>query len=138
MINDRMPEYCVQRAANILNEYSRSLKGSLVLVLGIAYKADIDDCRESPAIRVIRVLRKKGARVLFYDPYIKEYSDRDGTVYSGEPELTENLLKSADLVMITTAHSCVDYSFVQQHSRAIFDTRNATKDVSCRDNIELL
>lgn len=138
MINDRMPEYCVQRAANILNEYSRSLKGSLMLVLGIAYKADIDDCRESPAIRVIRVLRKKGARVLFYDPYIKEYSDRDGTVYSGEPELTENLLKSADLVMITTAHSCVDYSFVQQHSRAIFDTRNATKDVSCRDNIELL
>ena len=74
MINDRMPEYCVQRIANILNEFSKSLKGSTVLVLGVAYKADIDDCRESPAIRVINVLRKKGAIVRFYDPYVKFYN----------------------------------------------------------------
>lgn len=62
MINDRMPEYCVQRVANILNDRSKALKGSKVLVLGVAYKADIDDCRESPAIRVINVLRKKGRK----------------------------------------------------------------------------
>lgn len=138
MINDRMPEYCVQRAASILNEQSKSLKGSRVLILGVAYKADIDDCRESPAFRVINVLRKKGAEVLFFDPYVKNYTDKEGITYSGEPLLTEELLESADLVMITTAHSCVDYDFVQKHASTVFDTRNAMKNVKCRSNIELL
>lgn len=139
MINDRMPEYCSQRIANILNDYSKSLKGSKILVLGIAYKADIDDCRESPAIRVINVLRKKGAEVLFYDPLVKEYKDKKGgNVYSGVPSLTADLLGSCDIVVITTAHSCVDYNYVQNHSRVIFDTRNAMKDVHDRSNIVLL
>ena len=139
MINDRMPEYCSQRIANILNDYSKSLKGSRILVLGIAYKADIDDCRESPAIRVINVLRKKGAEVLFYDPLVKEYKDKKGgNVYSGVPSLTADLLGSCDIVVITTAHSCVDYNYVQNHSRVIFDTRNAMKDVHDRSNIVLL
>ena len=139
MINDRMPEYCVQRIANILNDRSKALKGSKVLVLGVAYKADIDDCRESPAIRVINVLRKKGAEVLFYDPLVKEYKDKKGgNVYSGVPSLTADLLGSCDIVVITTAHSCVDYNYVQNHSRVIFDTRNAMKDVHDRSNIVLL
>lgn len=139
MINDRMPEYCVQRVANILNDFSKSLKGSRVLVLGIAYKADIDDCRESPAIRVINVLRRKGAEVLFYDPYVKEYTDKkEGTRHHGEPSLSEELLESCDITVITTAHSCIDYSFVQSCSRVVFDTRNAMKDVPDRSNIVLL
>lgn len=138
MINDRMPEYCVQRAAGILNEFSKSLKGSRVLVLGVAYKADIDDCRESPAFRVINVLRKKGAEVQFFDPYVRKYTDKEGIAYSGEPSLTQELLENADLTIITTAHSCVDYEFVQKHSKAVFDTRNAMKNVKCRSNIELL
>ena len=137
MINDRMPEYCVQRIANILNDQSKALKGSKVLVLGVAYKADIDDCRESPAIRVINVLRKKGAEVLFYDPLVREYRDK-GTVYSGQPSLTEELLEGVDITVITTAHSCVDYDFVQQHSLIVFDTRNAMRDAKDRSNIVLL
>ena len=137
MINDRMPEYCVQRVANILNGFSKSLKGSKVLVLGVAYKADIDDCRESPAIRVINVLRKKGAEVLFYDPYVREFRDK-GIIYSGQPSLSEELLAGADITVIATAHGCIDYNFVQKHSRMIFDTRNAMKDVKDRSNIELL
>ncbi|HIZ87493.1 MAG TPA: nucleotide sugar dehydrogenase [Candidatus Coprenecus pullistercoris] len=137
MINDRMPEYCAQRVTNILNEFSKSLKGSRILVLGVAYKADIDDCRESPAIRVINVLRKKGADVTYFDPYVKEYSDH-GIKYSGESELTPSLLEKSDIVIITTAHSNVDYGMVQKHSRYIFDTRNAMHGIKDRDNIELL
>ena len=139
MINDRMPEYCVQRVTGILNEHSKALKGSRVLVLGVAYKADIDDCRESPAIRVINVLRRKGAEVLFYDPYVKEYREKkDGTLHTGEASLTEELLRGADITVITTAHSCIDYSFIQQNSQIIFDTRNAMKDIRDRSNIVLL
>ncbi len=137
MINDRMPEYCVQRIANILNEFSKSLKGSDILVLGVAYKADIDDCRESPAIRVINVLRKKGANVRFYDPYVKEYHDK-GVTYTGETELSRSLLSDSDITVITTAHTCIDYNIVQQYARFVFDTRNAMKDVKERNNIELL
>ena len=137
MINDRMPEYCVQRIANILNEFSKSLKGSDILMLGVAYKADIDDCRESPAIRVINVLRKKGANVRFYDPYVKEYHDK-GVTYTGENELSRSLLSDSDITVITTAHTCIDYNIVQQYARFVFDTRNAMKDVKERNNIELL
>lgn len=137
MINDRMPEYCVQRIGDILNEASKSLKGSKVLVLGIAYKADVDDCRESPAIRVINVLRKKGADVTFYDPYVKEYTDKDGK-HRGEDALTGELLEKSDIAVITTAHKNIDYELVQKHSKAVFDTRNAMKDIKERDNIVLL
>lgn len=137
MINDRMPEYCVQRTANILNNFSKSLKGAKILILGVAYKADIDDCRESPAIRVTRLLRKKGAEVSFYDPYVKEYTD-NGLTFKGEPSLTQELLENSDITIITTAHNGVDYEFVQKHSKAVFDTRNAMNGIKDRSNIELL
>lgn len=137
IINDRMPEYCVDRASKILNRFKKSLNGSQILVLGIAYKQDIDDYRESPALRVIEVLKSQGANVTFYDKYISEYKEKTHTYYS-EKELTAELLQSQDLVMITAAHSNVDYDFVQQNAKAIFDTKNACKKVTKRDNIELL
>lgn len=137
MINDRMPEYCVERASKILNRYKKAINGSRVLVLGVAYKQDIDDYRESPALRVIEELEKLGAEVVYYDPYILEYRNQ-GVVKEGEKELTAQLIESADLVIITTNHSTVDYNFVQQHAKAIFDTKNAMKDVKNRENIELL
>lgn len=137
MINDRMPEYCVQRIGDILNDFSKSLKGSRVLVLGVSYKADIDDCRESPAIRVINVLKKKGAEVIFHDPYVKEYTDKEGR-HSGESVLNKELIESADIAVITTAHKNVDYELVQKYSKAVFDTRNAMKEIKDRDNIVLL
>jgi UDP-N-acetyl-D-glucosamine dehydrogenase len=137
MINDRMPEYCVERAARILNKVKKPLNGSQVLVLGVAYKQDIDDYRESPAIKVIDHLEERGAEVVFFDPYIKEYK-HEGKVKRGADALTKELIESADLVMITTAHTTVDYDSVQQHAKLVFDTKNAMKKVRDRSNIEVL
>ncbi|NLX90382.1 MAG: nucleotide sugar dehydrogenase [Firmicutes bacterium] len=137
MINDRMPEYCAERASKILNRYKKAVNGAKILVLGVAYKQDIDDYRESPAIKVINELKKEGADVVYFDPFVPEYRDR-GKVFKGELELTKELLQSADLVIVATAHTAVDYDFVQKHARIIFDTKNAMKNVKNRDNIELL
>ncbi|HBC30504.1 MAG TPA: UDP-N-acetyl-D-glucosamine dehydrogenase [Clostridiales bacterium] len=137
MVNDRMPEYCAERASKILNRFRKAMNGSRILILGVAYKQDIDDYRESPAIRVINELEKEGAEVVYFDKFVAEYRE-SGVVKRGEPELTAELIESADLVIITTAHTNVDYDFVQKHATAIFDTKNAMKHVVARDNIELL
>ena len=138
MINDRMPEYCVERIGDMLNHrFAKALNGARVLVLGVAYKQDIDDYRESPAIRVIEELKKEGADVVFYDPFIPKYRHK-GQWFEGETSLTAELVEAADIVVITTAHTTVDYGFVQQHAKAIFDTKNVTKGLTRRDNIEVL
>ena len=137
MINDRMPEYCVERAMHMLNRQKKAINGAKVLVLGVAYKQDIDDYRESPAIRVIRELRKVGADVCYYDPYIPAFKDH-GDQMRGEEALSSELLQSADLVMITCAHTAIDYLFVQQNAKLIFDTKNVMKKLPSRDNIEML
>lgn len=137
MINDRMPEYCADRAMGALNERKKAMNGARVLVLGVAYKQDIDDYRESPAIRVIECLRRLGAQVSYYDPYIPEYRE-GGQVEKGIPALTAQVLEEADLVMVTTAHTTLDYDFVAQHADLVFDTKNAMKNVQKRDNIRVL
>lgn len=137
MVNDRMPEYCAERSSKILNRFKKAMNGARILILGVAYKQDIDDYRESPAIRVIEELEKEGAEVVYYDPFVSEYSEH-GVVKKGELELTVELIESADLVIVTTAHTNVDYNFVQKHAKAIFDTKNAMKQVEVRENIELL
>lgn len=137
MVNDRMPEYCAERASKILNRDKKAMNGAKVLILGVAYKQDIDDFRESPAINVIEELEKEGADVIYYDPFVPEYKDK-GQVKKSELELSAELLSSVDLVVVTTAHTNVDYAFVQQHAKSIFDTKNALKEVINRDNIELL
>jgi len=137
MVNDRMPEYCTERSSKILNRFKKAMNGAKILILGVAYKQDIDDYRESPAIRVIEELEKEGAEVVYYDPFVAEYREH-GVVKKGEPELTAELIESADLVIVTTAHTNVDYNFVQKYAKAIFDTKNAMKQVEVRENIELL
>ena len=137
MVNERMPEYCVERAGKILNRFKKSLNGSRILVLGVAYKQDIDDYRESPALKVIDEFEKTGALVSFFDPYIPRYKEC-GEVREGEKELTRELLESVDIVVITAAHTNVDYAFVQKYSKAIFDTKNVMKEVKMRENIEVL
>ncbi len=137
MVNDRMPEYTVERAGKILNRFKKSLNGAQILILGVAYKQDIDDYRESPAIKVIEEFHKYGSQIQFYDPFIKEFTEK-GQTMTGLNELTAEKLNSFDLVVITTAHTTVDYDFVQQNARFIFDTKNAMKDVKNRENIELL
>lgn len=136
IINDSMPEYVVQRAGDILNRLSKPLNGSKVLILGVAYKQDIDDYRESPAIKVIENLKKKGAAVEYYDPYVKEYRYK-GRRYSSINKLSNNI-KEADLVIITTAHTNVNYCMIQENANMIFDTKNAMKEIINRENIEVL
>ena len=137
MINDKMPEYCVERASKILNRDKKALNGSRVLVLGVAYKQDIDDYRESPAIPVIQILEKNGAEVEFYDPYISEYKEK-GIVKKGLERIDKKMIQQFDLVMITCGHTCLDYDMIQKNAKAIFDTKNAMKDVLERGNIEVL
>ncbi len=137
-VNDRMPEYCVERIGDMLyRRFRKPLNGSKILILGVAYKQDVDDCRESPAIRIIDKLRTEGADISFYDPYITRYLYH-GEVYEGERELTAELIRSADTVVIIPPHSNVDYEFVRRHAKAVFDTCNATKDLADRSNVELL
>ncbi len=123
-INAHMPEYVVQRVEASLNEYARAVNGSEVLVLGVAYKKDIDDVRESPALDIIRLLEQRGARVAFHDPHVAEIRE-DGRMRQGRP-LDAELLARADAVLIVTDHAAVDYQFVVDCARLVIDTRNAT------------
>ena len=125
------------RAMKVLNRNKTAMNGAKVLVLGVAYKSDIDDYRESPALNVIDHLIKQGADTTFYDPYISEYKHK-GKIHKGAEKLTDDMLKNADIVVICTAHSCFDYDKIQKLSKEVFDTRNAMKDVKNRSNIELL
>lgn len=137
MVNDNMAQYCVERASKILNRQKQSLNGAKILILGVAYKQDIDDYRESPAIRVINELAPTGAAVDFYDPYIKSYKEK-GKVNNGLDEIKPELIAHYDLVMVTTGHTNVDYQMVQSNAKAIFDTKNALKHIENRTNIEVL
>lgn len=137
VINDSQPEYCVDRAMHFLNRHKKAINGSKVLVLGVAYKQDIDDYRESPAISVIEELLKVGAEVVYFDPWVKSF--REGTLrMQSEPALTTELVQGADLVMITTGHTNVDYDFVQKNAKLVFDTKNVTKNLQDKTNIEVL
>ena len=137
IINDSMPAYVVGRCDKILNKFKKPLNGSNVLVIGVAYKQDIDDYRESPALKVIEIFENEGTIVEFYDPYVEEYEFK-GNNKKGIKELTEEKLKEADLVVITTAHTNIDYEFIQKNSIFVFDSKNAMKKVKNRENVELL
>ena len=137
VINDSQPEYCVQRAMHILNGHKKAINGAKVLVLGVAYKQDIDDYRESPALRVIDELKKVGAEVSYFDPWVSECKHNGETLHS-IPALTPEAVQQADLVMVTCAHSNVDYDMVQKNAQAIFDTKNVMKNIEDRHNIEVL
>ncbi|EGK10694.1 nucleotide sugar dehydrogenase [Kroppenstedtia eburnea] len=126
-INNYMPDFVVERIMKMLSRHGKPLKGSKVLLLGIAYKRDIDDMRESPAIEILRQLVKQGADVQVNDPHIPSFR-LDGRVYESKP-LTAGLLEEADLTVITTDHSAYDYPLIGEKARLIFDTRNGLKDV---------
>lgn len=137
MINDQMPEYCVERAGKILNKFKKSLYGSKVLVLGVAYKQDIDDYRESPALRVIEELEEEGAEVEYFDPYIASYRFK-GSTKEGIKEINPEIVASFDIIIITAAHTNIDYNMIQKSAKAIFDTKNVMKHIENRENIEVL
>ena len=122
-INSRMPDYVVLKVIGALNGIEQSVKGSRILVLGVAYKKDIDDVRESPALDVIRLLQQKGGEVLFSDPFVHELAMND-RVQQSQP-LTPNLVQNVHCVVLATDHSAFDYEMVRQNARLIVDTRNA-------------
>ena len=137
MVNDRMPEYTVERAGKILNNHKKALNGAKVLVLGVAYKQDIDDYRESPAIRVIEEFHKTGANVDFYDPFIPEFRE-NGVTMKGIEAINPEIIKGYDLVCITTAHTNVDYDMVCNAGVPVFDCKNVTKNIANKANVEVL
>ena len=122
-INSRMPDYVVLKVIGALNGIEQSVKGSRILVLGVAYKKDIDDVRESPALDVIRLLQQKGGEVLFSDPFVQELAMND-KVQESQP-LTPDLVQNVHCVVLATDHSAFDYEMVRQNARLIVDTRNA-------------
>ena len=135
-VNTAMPEQVVETVAQALNDRERSVKGSKVFILGMAYKRDIDDVRESPAIDVMRLLEERGAKVEYHDPYIPEIRDHG----HGEPtargvSLTDERLRGADVVVIVTDHTCFDYAHVVKLSKLVVDTRNATKKLGKPANV---
>src|SRR5665648_1213 len=135
-INRYMPEYLVERTAKILSQkFKKSLNGAKVLLLGVAYKKDIDDLRESPALEIIEKLEQEGATVSYYDPYIPKFTNNEKE-YKSLGKLTEEEIKEKDIIIITTAHSKVDYDIVAKNALAVFDTRNVIK--SNNENTEKL
>jgi len=132
-INRTMPGFVRQKAARILNAKGLATSGSSILVLGVTYKRDLADWRESPALEVIRLLLEDGARVSYHDPFAP--SLRVGCQEMEGVPLNEETVGAADLVIITTDHSCVDYHWVVRHANHVLDTRNATKDVRERREV---
>ncbi len=125
-INTNMPRYVVSRMLEAMNDRGILLKGSRVLVLGAAYKPDIDDVRESPALDVIGLLRKKGAQVEYHDPYIPHiHHEYDGWKMDSVEDMTKSV-READAVIIVTNHKVYDYAAVVREAKFVFDTRNAT------------
>jgi UDP-N-acetyl-D-glucosamine dehydrogenase len=122
-INSSMPTYVTRKVTDALNDVERSVKGSKILLLGVAYKKDIDDVRESPALDVAKLLQVKGAEVCFHDPYVQEFKINGETLKS--QELTAQLVAGADCVVLTTDHSDFDYQMILESSKIVVDTRNA-------------
>ncbi len=129
-VNTSMPHYVVSKVMEALNHHKKSLKGSKVLVLGLAYKKDIDDLRESPSIELIELLREKGARVDYNDPYIpRTHRQRQHNLKMASKKLSAKMLSGYDCVLISTDHSDYDYAWIVRHSKLVVDTRNATATV---------
>ncbi|WP_229753050.1 nucleotide sugar dehydrogenase [Deinococcus aerophilus] len=133
--NRKMPEFVVDKAARVLNGARKALNGSKVLLLGMAYKGDLDDYRESPALQIYRLLKLAGADVSFHDSWTPEVDEHG--VQATSIELTDKILRDADLVIITTKHSNVDYANVVEQSQAVLDTRYATRGLTS-DKVTLL
>jgi UDP-N-acetyl-D-glucosamine dehydrogenase len=123
-INSHMPEWVVERITSLLNEHGMAIKGSKIVILGIAYKKDITDVRESPALDVMKLIEGQGAKMFYNDPYVSAIRWQKGILKS--TKLTAALLKKADLTVILTDHTDYDYQWVADNAQLIFDTRNAT------------
>lgn len=129
-INSSMPRYVVERIAQALNDEGKPLNGSKVFILGVSYKRDVSDTRESPALEIIRLLAERGASVDYHDPYVSEIAVDNNSMRS--VKLDKNSLMDKDCVVIITDHTSIDYELVVQDANLILDTRNALKDFNSK------
>ncbi len=135
-INTNMPVYVIHKIMEALNDREKSLKGSKVLVLGLAYKKDIDDIRESPSVELVELLRSHGAKVEYNDPYIPQtHKQRKHDLQMKSKPITPAMLKSYDVVLIATDHSDYDYEMIGANAQLVIDTRNAMKSVKSKKNV---
>ena len=140
-INTQMHFFVREKVVRALSEVGKGLKNSNILVLGVAYKKDIEDFRESPALKVISLLSKDNCNISYYDPFVPSFSEHHGNVQldmTGLEELKDSDISQADCVLILTDHSSVDYSWVVEKAKIVVDTRNATKNVKDKSKIILL
>jgi UDP-N-acetyl-D-glucosamine dehydrogenase len=134
-INTYQPYYVVERSMEVMNNFKRALNGSKILILGAAYKKDIDDMRESPSLKLIEIFREKGAEVDYHDPLIHKLPRTRKYKFDMESvELTTLTLKKYDLVVVSTDHSVFDYNFISDNSKIIIDTRNAFESRGIKKN----
>ncbi|MDQ3309845.1 MAG: nucleotide sugar dehydrogenase, partial [Gemmatimonadota bacterium] len=138
-INSEMPAYVVKKVADALNDEKKALNGSRVLVLGVAYKRDIDDLRESPALEIMHLLQQKGAEISYHDSFCPEIADDGHTPLQNLPlqsqALAASVLNSADVVLVVTDHTSVDYQMVAEHAALVVDTRGVMRDVQGRARV---
>lgn len=134
-INDYMPQFVAENAMELLNEHKKSMNGSKILLMGVAYKKDIDDYRESPVMKVIDQLEKRGAEVFVNDPFIPSFK-HNGVVRNTVN--WEEHIDDSDIVIITTNHTCYDYDEIVKRAKIVYDTRNAAKSVRDREKISKL
>lgn len=140
-INTQMHFFVREKVVRALSEVGKGLKNSNILILGVAYKKDIEDFRESPALKVISLLSKDNCNISYYDPFVPSFSEHHGNVQldmTGIRELTDKAISEADCVLILTDHSNIDYSWVVEKAKIVVDTRNATKNVKNKSKIILL
>jgi len=132
-VNAEMPEFVVRKVSDALNDDGKAVRGSKVLVLGVAYKKDIDDLRESPGLDILKLLQDRGADVVYHDPHCPEIKDDGHTPIQGLPlfsvPLDQARLEVTDAVVIVTDHTAVDYQLVADHARAVVDTRGVMRRV---------
>jgi UDP-N-acetyl-D-glucosamine dehydrogenase len=130
-INGHMPQYVVSKVAEALNRQRKAVNGSQVLVLGVAYKRNVDDVRESPALDVMRLLRAKGAHIAYSDPHVPALSASgwDGPHDLHSLQLTRNAIAGFDCIVIVTDHAAFDYALIAEHAVSLVDTRNALQGV---------
>ena len=128
-----MPNYVVRKITDALNIYKKSINGSKILLLGVAYKENVGDVRESPALDIIEILYRQGAEVIYNDPYVPQI--KIGERKWESLSLNENLLSQADCIVITTAHNDYDHKWIVENAKLIIDTRNATKNLNNKEKI---
>lgn len=134
-INSAMPEFVVEKITDALNDAEKSVKGSNIHIIGVAYKKDVDDLRESPALEIMNILRSKGAKITYTDPYIAEINYHELNAKS--KPLSKELLSKTDCTVIVTDHSNFDYNLLVSHSKLIVDTRNALKGINKKHIVRL-